>query len=132
MSRLQRNEIPGMRREKMSYAQIASALDLSVNTVKSYCQRNGLGGVAATEAESGVCAHCGKPVCQTVGRKKKRFCSDGCRMAWWKEHPERLNRKAVYRLVCAGCGKSFESYGNKGRKYCSHGCYVKDRFGGGI
>jgi hypothetical protein len=52
-------------------------------------------------------------------------------MAWWKEHPERLNRKAVYGLVCAGCGKPFESYGNRYRKYCSHDCYIKDRFGDG-
>jgi hypothetical protein len=52
-------------------------------------------------------------------------------MAWWEAHPERLSRKAVYELVCAGCGEPFESYGNKGRRYCSHGCYVKARFGGG-
>jgi endogenous inhibitor of DNA gyrase (YacG/DUF329 family) len=129
MPRLQKDEITKMRREGMSYAQIASVLSMSVNTVKSYCQRNDLGGVAATGAESDVCAHCGKPVHQTAGRKEKRFCSDGCRMAWWREHPERLNRKAAYRLVCAGCGKPFESYGNRNRKYCSHGCYVKDRFG---
>ena len=24
-----------------------------------------------------------------------------------------------------------ESYGNKNRKYCSHECYIADRFGGG-
>ncbi|MDR1260537.1 MAG: RNA polymerase subunit sigma-70 [Oscillospiraceae bacterium] len=131
MPRLQKDEIPRMRREGMSYAQIASVLGLSANTVKSYCQRNDLGGVAAIGAGSGACAHCGKPVNQTVGRKEKRFCSDTCRMAWWREHPERLNKKAVYKLVCAGCGKPFESYGNKNRKYCSHGCYIKDRFGDG-
>jgi uncharacterized protein YjcR len=65
MSRLERNEIPWMRHEGMSYAQIAAVLGLSVNTVKSYCQRDGLGGVAVTGAGSGVCAHCGKPVRQT-------------------------------------------------------------------
>jgi uncharacterized protein YjcR len=59
MPKLQKDEIAKMRSEKMSYAQIASVLGLSANTVKSYCQRNNLGGVAATGADSGVCARCG-------------------------------------------------------------------------
>ncbi|RXM53885.1 RNA polymerase subunit sigma-70, partial [Clostridium tetani] len=26
------------------------------------------------------------------------------------------------------CGKEFSAYGNKNRKYCSHNCYIRDRF----
>ena len=52
-----------------------------------------------------------------------------CRLAWWNEHRDSMNRKAVYRLTCAYCGEVFDSYGNKSRKYCSHACYIKDRFG---
>lgn len=26
------------------------------------------------------------------------------------------------------CGKAFVAYGNKDRKYCSHDCYIRDRF----
>ena len=33
-----------------------------------------------------------------------------------------------YKLKCAYCGKDFISYGNKKRKYCSHYCYIHDRF----
>jgi IS30 family transposase len=132
MSGLQKNEIARMRGEGMSYAKIASALGMSPNTVKSHCQRNRLGGALDTgDAVMAVCQNCGRTMAQRPGRKPKRFCSDACRMAWWKAHPERLSRKAVYALVCAGCGKPFESYGNKGCKYCSHACYVKARFGGG-
>ena len=32
---------------------------------------------------------------------------------------------------CARCGKPFTAYGNAGRKYCSHSCYIADRFKGG-
>lgn len=44
---------------------------------------------------------------------------------------EEVNRKANYSCTCAFCGKQFTSYGNKHRKYCSHACYINDRFGGG-
>lgn len=50
---------------------------------------------------------------------------------WWKEHPKMLNKKAVYTYTCAGCGRKFTAYGNSKRKYCSHACYIKDRFKGG-
>ncbi len=53
----------------------------------------------------------------------QKFCSDKCRMAWWKAHPDQLNRKAIYHMVCAHCGQPFDSYGNSHRKYCSRACY---------
>lgn len=40
-----------------------------------------------------------------------------------------IYRKAVYAYTCAHCGKPFTAYGNKERKYCSHNCYISDRFG---
>jgi hypothetical protein len=30
--------------------------------------------------------------------------------------------------VCVHCGKEF--HGRSGRKYCSHRCYIAERFGG--
>ena len=35
---------------------------------------------------------------------------------------------ATYKYTCPYCGKKFTPYGNKKRKYCSHNCYIKDRF----
>ena len=37
---------------------------------------------------------------------------------------------AHYNLTCEYCGKEFESYGNKNRKYCSRACYVASRQAG--
>jgi len=79
----------------------------------------------------GVCPCCGAEVRQNPGRKVKRFCSDKCRNAWWNSRLEQVDRKAHYKFVCACCKKPFTAYGNAGRKYCSHECYIKDRFGGG-
>lgn len=39
--------------------------------------------------------------------------------------PEKL------KAVCPVCKKPFTVYGNANRKYCSHECYIEDRFGGG-
>lgn len=130
MTKLPIEDISRMRSDGLSYAKIAAALGASANTIKSICQRNDLGGrTAQAEVDLSDCQYCGKPITQRPGRKKRHFCSDACRLAWWKEHPERIRRKAVYALVCVHCGHSFESYGNKARKFCSHECYIDHRFG---
>lgn len=136
MTNEQRTEIIRLRQEGCGYVTIASKLGLSANTVKSFCRRNGFAGCveeknsAATIAE-GYCRECGKKLIQPEKMKKISFCSKECRQKWWKEHPEKLNKRAVYPFVCAGCGKEFTAYGNKERKYCSHACYIEARFGGG-
>ena len=133
MNDLQRKAIGKLRNKGVGYKAIAQKLGLSVNTVKSHCRRNGLtGNRSVTDAiEVLFCKKCGKKLTQSVGAKQKRFCSDECRLSWWKEHPEKVKRKAYYELTCAYCQKAFHSYGNKNRKYCSHECYIADRFGGG-
>ena len=73
------------------------------------------------------CMTCGAFVAQPTGRREKKFCSDKCRMAWWNSHPEAINKKAYYTLVCEECGKEFESYGNNRRKYCCRNCYLNAR-----
>lgn len=127
----QKESIHQMRGKKISYSQIAAALEISLNTVKSYCRRNGLQGnlLQSAKGDDAVCQQCGKRLNQKAKQKPKKFCSDQCRRAWWKDHQDRLNKKAVYVLTCAHCGAPFQSYGNKKRKYCSHACYIKDRFG---
>jgi hypothetical protein len=66
---------------------------------------------------------------KTPAGRRKKFCSDECRVKWWNAHQNQVSRKAVYEFTCAYCGKSFTVYGNNHRKYCSHDCYIKDRFG---
>lgn len=123
------------RNDGISYSQIAGLTGISINSIKTYCRRHNIGGHSAsvTAVESTdfhTCECCGQPVKQTAGRKLKRFCSDKCRMTWWNAHQDQVKRKAIYEFTCAYCGKQFVSYGNANRKYCSHSCYIEDRFGG--
>lgn len=130
MTYQQKEKIKQMRGEGFSYSKIAATLGISENTVKSYCRRNNLGGAGmgiANQADDAFCRQCGVPLNHTPGAKKKRFCSDKCRMAWWNAHPEAVNRKAIYLFTCDHCGTAFESYGNKNRKYCSRACYGKSK-----
>jgi DNA-binding CsgD family transcriptional regulator/endogenous inhibitor of DNA gyrase (YacG/DUF329 family) len=132
MTQQQKETIIKMRRDGCSYSRIAADLSISENTVKSFCRRNNLGGAYAgrgVKKEVILCRQCGTPIAQTIGIKQKLFCSDKCRLAWWNDHPEAVNRKAIYTFVCPTCSREFASYGNKHRKYCSRTCYMKERFG---
>ncbi len=137
MTDIQKDRIREMRADGYGYVKIARELGLSENTVKSFCRRKGLNGAVADlkalpgDAGNGVCLCCGAEVQQVPGRKAKKFCSDKCRNKWWNSHLDLVDRKAHYEFVCACCNKPFTAYGNAGRKYCSHACYVADRFGGG-
>jgi hypothetical protein len=134
MNATQKEQIRLLRLQRIGYSKIAQSLSLSENTVKSYCKRNNLGGVAAAPlnsdtAELRFCKNCGNPLLQKKGSKPKKFCCNECRTAWWNSHLDTVNKKAVYSLVCIHCGRAFESYGNKSRRFCCHPCYVAERFG---
>ena len=136
MDGLQKEQIRNLRREGLSYAEIARQVDVSRDAVISFCRRNGLQEIKKPTSVVKIiaadgCRECGKPLVQVDGMKRRVFCSKECRIKWWKEHPERLNQKAVYQYTCPHCGKAFSAYGNSKRKYCSHACYISDRFGGG-
>jgi endogenous inhibitor of DNA gyrase (YacG/DUF329 family) len=132
MNQSQKTEIAALRGKGASYTEVAAALSLSVNTVKSFCRRNAVGTAAQPihiqKIETpDACAHCGRKLNHTPGAKKRRFCSDNCRMAWWKVHPEAMNRRAVYHFTCPICKKEFDCYGNSRRTYCSRLCFGKAR-----
>lgn len=134
MDGFQKEQIRTLRSEGRSYAEIAKQIDVSRDAVISFCRRNGLQDIKEPAKEITVtdgCRECGKPLVQIDGMKHRVFCSKDCRVKWWKEHPEQLNQKAVYQFTCPHCGKPFSAYGNAKRKYCSHACYIADRFGGG-
>ncbi len=136
MNGLQKERIKELRSDGLSYSEIAKQVDVSRDAVISFCRRNGLQEIkkpiSAVETDAkDVCRECGKPLVQIDGMKRRVFCSKECRIKWWREHPEQMNRKAMYQYTCAHCGKPFSAYGNSRRKYCSHACYIADRFGGG-
>ena len=104
MNSHEREQIIALRAAGQSYARIADALNLSVHSVKSFCRRNALSSGASssikhikTEAPLGAtaCEQCGCPVQQTPGRKRKRFCSDACRTAWWNAHRTQVRWKTI-------------------------------------
>jgi endogenous inhibitor of DNA gyrase (YacG/DUF329 family) len=140
MTKEQKLQIAKLRTDGYGYSRIAQTLDISVNTVKSFCRRNQLTGKTTVDipkvqeqvAEGKhFCKYCGVSIEQNQGRKEKKFCSDKCRMKWWNNNLDKVKRKAVYEFTCPHCKKHFTVYGNSRRKYCSHECYVIDRFGGG-
>ena len=116
--------INNMRLEGHSPSVIAATLGLSAGTVRSHISRH------PNIPNTKFCKQCGKPVLQKESRREKKFCSDACRMLWWNTHQEFVNRKAYYNLTCEYCGKEFEIYGKKNRKYCCRACYVASRQAG--
>ena len=121
MNNEQKQTIRDLRFRGNTYAQIAKSTGLSTNTVKSFCHRNNV--------SKSLCKNCGKPLESTVRYKPKTFCSDRCRGAWWKANRDKMHRNAIYNFICAYCGCSFESYGNRTRKFCSRDCYIAHRYG---
>ena len=99
MTRDQQEEIRRLRDCGEGYKRIAAMLGLSVNTVKSFCQRDNVkqetGRPDDTTAKSCVytsrenvigeslCLRCGKPIAQIPGRRERLYCSDACRMGYW-------------------------------------------------
>ena len=119
--------IAQQRRQGLGYTEIARKLELSVNTVKSYCQRNGIKPVGKTTvSEKDACRQCGSTLEHTPARKKKQFCSDACRLRWWHDHRD-MSRTAKS-AKCAACEQEFIT--DRAQKYCSHACYIAARFGG--
>ena len=147
MTKEQKDRIAQLRASGEGYKRIAESLGISVSTVKSYCQRNGLTAVRPKpisepalaqglthalqgKADSSACEQCGMHITQASGRKLKRFCSTACRMKWWHTHKEQMNHRIVESKICAGCGVEIESYRSDTRKYCSRSCYINHRFKG--
>lgn len=129
MTVAEKNYIIRYRQMGKSCTEIARALGLSVNTVKSFCQRSGIapiGQATGTSPAETLCLCCGEKIKFQPHRKPKRFCSDACRLHWWHAHRD-MEKSAVDRR-CLSCGRAFRS--SREQKYCSHACYIEARFGG--
>ena len=132
----QKNHDIELRHAGCGYAEIAEHLSLTKDQASGFCRRNYLT-VPQASASNGnkptgqYCPNCGKEISQKTGHKSIRFCSPECRVHWWNSHLDQVQRKANYDFVCPVCKKPFSVYGNANRKYCSHECYIEDRFGGG-
>lgn len=138
MTDVQAARINRLRMEGKGYKAIATETGLSRDIVRNYCKKHNLSGYASVVSKNmqimtegnEACRFCGNTIIQPATGRRKRFCCEKCRRQWWKAHPEAVKKgtKAIYELTCNQCGKTFHSYGNKNRKYCSRDCYFKHRF----
>jgi endogenous inhibitor of DNA gyrase (YacG/DUF329 family) len=132
MTELQKEQIGKLRNMGLGYAGIAKKMGLTKDQVSSYCRRKGLTGFKSNgknEYDGDFCRNCGKTLTHTPGKKKRKFCSTECRLAWWNANPEKMNRKAMYSYTCPVCGSAFSAYGNAHRIYCSRECSRFARYG---
>ena len=127
MTEEQKQQIHVLRRDGLGYKKIALLMGISVNTVKSFCRNNELTG----NRSFAVCLACGKPLVQIPKRKQRKFCSVQCRETWWSRNRDKGNKPTGETCRCAHCGRTFSAYRREHRKYCSHACYVAERFQGG-
>lgn len=127
MTNEQKENVRKMRGAGASYAKIAGALGLSENTVQSFCRRNNLtDGFVKNGEPNGkgtlFCLSCGTPIRRTPGYRGRKYCSDRCRIAWWNKRPAAPGRRSTRSFACLACGKQFDAYGGRERKYCSRSC----------
>ena len=137
MTEIQGMQILSLRKQGLGYKKIASIVNVSRDSVRSYCKCRGLNGYLSREFDfekevklGNVCSFCGGKINKSVTGRPKRFCSDACRRNYWKGHREEIkkNPSAIYIRECRYCNEIFETYGNKTRKFCCHEHYIKYRF----
>ena len=128
MDQGQKQRIIEMRNSGCGYNEISEQLQISVNTVKSYCKRHSISRIEKRNRGAvRFCLQCGNEIKQEQHRKAKKFCSDKCRQLWWTAHSSLIQRQSQTEFTCAVCGKTFQSYQSKPRKYCSRLCYGKSK-----
>jgi len=127
MTNEQKKRLEQLRSEGLGYKRIAAELGLSLNTVQSFCRRHPAEmRVLGCSNENG-CLFCGVMLHHTPGAKKRKFCSDRCRITWWNAHPEASAKRKVREVACGFCGVHFSVVGEQTRMYCSRICSARAR-----
>jgi predicted nucleic acid-binding Zn ribbon protein len=114
-----KEQIIKLKSEGKSYREISSFLSIPLGTVKS---------TISTASRKGPhkCLNCGKEIPEVGTKRNKKFCSDKCRLKWWKEHPTTHAKKSRENKVCEYCGREFDAYSHKGARFCSRACYLAE------
>lgn len=118
MTTTDKNQIIKLREEGLSFGEIAKRLGMSRSSVSTIYRR-------AQEQHVDRCKCCGLVIKQTAGHRQRLFCSDKCRIRWWRQNSTNhaINNKAV----CLMCNKEFVYHESRIRKYCSLACAYKGR-----
>ena len=80
MTDQQKHEIESLRKEGLSYRQIAEKVGVSPACVKTYFHRKRI------RDATRLCEQCHKPIITSVNRSNRRFCSTECKSRWWYEY----------------------------------------------
>lgn len=86
---------------------------------KAYNDRKGAEKRRTARNEPRVCPNCGKDFVPVWKTGPARFCSDECRIEWWKDYHKHNPSSESPIANCAYCGCEMRG----GRKYCSRACY---------
>ena len=134
----QEQQIRDFRMNGAGYRAIGVVMGLERDTVRNYCKSHGLTAESkgqeinlVEQIQTGAaCPNCGGSVVQPKCGRHKKFCCDACRRKWWSAHQDALHRSpsAFHTVTCTYCGKEFTVYANPNRLYCSHACFIRDRF----
>lgn len=126
MTENEKHRIVELKVQGLGYRAIAKELGIAVSTVSSYLRR--IKDVEAISKQK--CKCCGLELKQTKGHRQRVFCSDKCRIKWWKNNKEQLNKKKMIKNLCPICHKEFFYYPGKIQKFCSWNCYLINKRGG--
>ena len=73
----QKSEIESLRKEGLSYRQIAEKVGVTPACIKTFFHRKRI------RDATRLCEQCHKPIITTVNRSNRRFCSTECKSRWW-------------------------------------------------
>ena len=77
MTDQQKSEIESLRKEGLSYRQIAEKVGVTPACIKTFFHRKRI------RDATRLCEQCHKPIITTVNRSNRRFCSTECKSRWW-------------------------------------------------
>ena len=125
MTEKQTRQINALRETGAGYKKIAELTGLSRDTIRNFLKKNSNNKPSEYIEKKGKCKYCGCEICSIPHKREKIFCSNKCRMSWWKEHRELINHKRAEKKICAFCKEQFIT--ERSRKYCSWKCYALSR-----
>lgn len=131
MTEEQKKKIIELRKKGLGYKRIAKQLGITRDSVRGYCRRNEPFSEYIhpkkkkvkniNKIEKRFCLNYNKEIIERGKGSRRKYCCNKCRYNY-----KNSNRKD-YHIRCEYCDQEFKAYSTK-RKYCSHDCYIRDRF----
>lgn len=85
MTDIEKSKILKLRKDGLKPADIAEKLKLPRTTVQSFLSRNRTSAPRPVKTRSAnKCKHCGMGINVVQGHRAREFCSDYCRLRYWR------------------------------------------------